>query len=319
MSSRLVVDGTMRRVGVSPRGEGEGGLVSLHNAEAFFRFVAARSPGGAANVEALLADYVQVLGRSPDEVAPPPPGLSASELAALRERTATSSGDSCPVCLSPFRAKKTSVVELPCRHVFCAKCTTKWMESHTTCPLCRLDCRFVDVTGAGRGGKQALDSAAWLPSPTRPTASPVPSSPPDCPRPSPPQRAGSARRRPSIPPPVSPRQWRGTAVVGITPLPGSTARESARLARPASARPVVSTLNMPPRSPRRVGAAPRGPASPRPPTLSPRAAPRGVAPLRARPPPSPRRPEAPASPRRHPPPSASSSSRPQQGAWRPRR
>ena len=181
MSSRLVVDGTMRRVGVSPRGEGEGGLVSLHNAEAFFRFVAARSPGGAANVEALLADYVQVLGRSPDEVAPPPPGLSASELAALRECTATSSGDSCPVCLSPFRAKKTSVVELPCRHVFCAKCTTKWMESHTTCPLCRLDCRFVDVTGAGRGGKQALDSAAWLPSPTRPTASPTPSSPPDCP------------------------------------------------------------------------------------------------------------------------------------------
>ena len=88
-------------------------------------------------MEALLADYVQVLGRSPDEVAPPPPGLSASELAALRERTATSSGDSCPVCLSPFRAKKTSVVELPCRHVFCAKCTTKWMESHTTCPLCR--------------------------------------------------------------------------------------------------------------------------------------------------------------------------------------
>ena len=58
----------MRRVGVSPRGEGEGGLVSLHNAEAFFRFVAARSPGGAANVEALLADYVQVLGRSPDEL-----------------------------------------------------------------------------------------------------------------------------------------------------------------------------------------------------------------------------------------------------------
>ena len=308
----------MRRVGVSPRGEGEGGLVSLHNAEAFFRFVAARSPGGAANVEALLADYVQVLGRSPDEVAPPPPGLSASELAALRERTATSSGDSCPVCLSPFRAKKTSVVELPCRHVFCAKCTTKWMESHTTCPLCRLDCRFVDVTGAGRGGKQALDSAAWLPSPTRPTASPVPSSPPDCPRPSPSQRAGSARRRPSIPPPVSSRQWRGTAVVGITPLPGSTARESARacsagVGAPGRQHPQYAADVAAARC-----AAPRGGVAAAADGLAARA-PRGVAPLRARPPPSPRRAEAPASPRRHPPPSASSASRPQQGAWRPRR
>ena len=247
MSSRLVVDGTMRRVGVSPRGEGEGGS----SACTMRRPSSARGPtrpDGAANVEAfrrLRAGARPLAGRGRAAAA----GPLRLELAALLRFY--NSGDSCPSLVALPR-EEDHVVELPCRHVFCAKCTTKWMEA-TTCP-CRLDCRFVDVTGAGRGGKQALDSAAWLPSPTRPTASPTPSTPPDCPRPS--RRAGAravgrpSRRRFA----AAVARYRGRRDHATT---GSTARESARLARPASARPVVGTLNMPPRSPRSVGAAPR--------------------------------------------------------------
>ena len=29
-------------------------------------------------------------------------------------------------------------------HAFCAACTNRWFHNHATCPLCRLDCRFVN-------------------------------------------------------------------------------------------------------------------------------------------------------------------------------
>jgi len=148
-ATRLVVDGTMRRVTA-----GETTRPSFTNASGvdsaaeFFRFVARRAGLPLdRTAEVLIADYAMVLGAGEGNSDESSKGLEAQELAALThvEAGGPSLPDDavdCPVCFSSFA--DTAARLLPCSHAFCEDCTTRWMESHTTCPMCRLDCRFVN-------------------------------------------------------------------------------------------------------------------------------------------------------------------------------
>ncbi|KAL1524657.1 hypothetical protein AB1Y20_019544 [Prymnesium parvum] len=127
MPSRLVVDGTMRRLATNesspsaPPG-------ALSNAESFFRYVISRTGFSASEsaLASLMHDYLAVHPSSADESGQAPLGLSETELAALTE----------------------VLKRLPCSHTFCKRCTCRWMEWHTTCPLCRTDCRFPNGVSA---------------------------------------------------------------------------------------------------------------------------------------------------------------------------
>lgn len=39
----------------------------------------------------------------------------------------------CPICIEPF----IDAVRSPCFHIFCRRCITTWLETETTCPMCR--------------------------------------------------------------------------------------------------------------------------------------------------------------------------------------
>lgn len=43
------------------------------------------------------------------------------------------SNDRCPICFEILQ----SPVSLPCDHVFCRQCIVAWIETETTCPICR--------------------------------------------------------------------------------------------------------------------------------------------------------------------------------------
>lgn len=145
--ARLVVDGTMRRVAGTASNRG-GSPASLDSAASFFRFVAIRAGLPlATTAEALISDYIDAHGSEAEEHNG---GLSVHEMRALAtvelgaaalppERT------ECPVCFSAFD-KGERIKLLPCSHAFCEACCGKWMAHNTTCPMCRLDCRFVNGT-----------------------------------------------------------------------------------------------------------------------------------------------------------------------------
>jgi len=44
--------------------------------------------------------------------------------------------EQCPVCLETFEEGMT-VVETPCNHKFHNNCISRWLQSHSTCPVCR--------------------------------------------------------------------------------------------------------------------------------------------------------------------------------------
>ena len=50
-------------------------------------------------------------------------------------------GSSCVICMSDFKLG-LKLVELDCKHVFCAECAHKWLSNHNTCPHCRQ--KFID-------------------------------------------------------------------------------------------------------------------------------------------------------------------------------
>lgn len=43
---------------------------------------------------------------------------------------------SCPICLEEFRPE-TPTKLLACGHKYCEPCLTKWLQDHSTCPICR--------------------------------------------------------------------------------------------------------------------------------------------------------------------------------------
>jgi len=146
MAARLVVDGTMRRIG-DPGARSVSTLSGVESAAEFFRFVALRAGLPLERTaDVLIADYAMVLGfeglMHDEELN----GLDAKELAALT-RVECGKGlpvdhIDCPVCFATLAEVPATI--LPCSHAFCEDCTVRWMATHTTCPMCRLDCRFVN-------------------------------------------------------------------------------------------------------------------------------------------------------------------------------
>lgn len=55
-------------------------------------------------------------------------------------------GLECVVCLSKFEDSEVLRLLPKCRHAFHMKCIDEWLESHSTCPLCRYKFDVSDVT-----------------------------------------------------------------------------------------------------------------------------------------------------------------------------
>lgn len=49
---------------------------------------------------------------------------------------AAPSSESCPICYDTF-TKDSTVLTLPCQHIFDEVCGLKWLETHNSCPICR--------------------------------------------------------------------------------------------------------------------------------------------------------------------------------------
>ena len=47
-------------------------------------------------------------------------------------------GEPCSICHDEF-AEGARVVELPCSHCFHSGCLKPWLETHNTCPICRIE------------------------------------------------------------------------------------------------------------------------------------------------------------------------------------
>lgn len=60
---------------------------------------------------------------------------AATQVSPIRRvrRALKSTPKECPICYD----KKTNLEALPCGHVFCVDCLTKWRRSSTACPVCR--------------------------------------------------------------------------------------------------------------------------------------------------------------------------------------
>ena len=105
-------------------------------------------------------------------------GLDAKELAALT-RVECGKGlpvdtVDCPVCFATLAEVPATI--LPCSHAFCEDCTVRWMATHTTCPMCRLDCRFVNGFAPFKPRRQRAvptGQIAPLAAPTTPSAAPA--------------------------------------------------------------------------------------------------------------------------------------------------
>jgi len=66
---------------------------------------------------------------------PPSRGLSAEQVANLKEKPADKKTD-CYICLDQCKDGKESAM-LPCGHAFCRVCIEGWVKEHDTCPVCR--------------------------------------------------------------------------------------------------------------------------------------------------------------------------------------
>lgn len=63
--------------------------------------------------------------------------LQASTPEALDD-TSPASSTICNICQQPRRHPACPVT---CGHVFCWSCWQEWLQTHTSCPLCRVECR----------------------------------------------------------------------------------------------------------------------------------------------------------------------------------
>ena len=243
MPGRLVHDGTLRRVGESPLGD-DGAAAAA--AASFFRFVASQMRG-TVDSDALLTEYMNITGAGPPDAKPSGKGLSTAEYAALQKTKYTAEGrpTDCPVCLTSFRLGDACKL-LPCQHMFCEKCTKRWMDSNTTCPMCRRDCRFADMLALNEQRRRARAMPTSLvplaPLPRPPPTPPTAASPPVPPSPRARQAATHARsarlsagggnaahplRNPGV----------GTAYVAPTRRPTPSPRGTVRLASPLATSP----------------------------------------------------------------------------------
>ena len=72
-------------------------------------------------------------------------GLTPQQLETFPQRVLSEGeeqmeGNTCSICLSNFSAGD-EVRDLPCTHFFHSSCVDGWLQTETTCPLCRESCR----------------------------------------------------------------------------------------------------------------------------------------------------------------------------------
>ena len=184
--TRLVVDGTMRRVPNAlnaRRGGANGGLSDLVSAGEFFAMVAARAGIDAHSASALMTDYSSILGQDPDGGAAGglAPDIALLKDGSIKDRKYTPDDvglpSECPVCLCNFTVGQRVKV-LPCQHAFCSACTNRWLgfsAREATCPLCRSQVK----RATAKAGVEALPSQQ----PQQPSfaLTPTPPSPPSRP------------------------------------------------------------------------------------------------------------------------------------------
>lgn len=69
----------------------------------------------------------------------------------------------CSICHDPF-ANSETVLKLPCRHMYHEDCVVSWLESHNTCPLCRLQMPQEKAEDSFRSGQRnEFDNASRQP------------------------------------------------------------------------------------------------------------------------------------------------------------
>ncbi|KAK2080326.1 hypothetical protein QBZ16_000179 [Prototheca wickerhamii] len=94
----------------------------------------------------------------------PSPRLKVRSLASASPDVGEASaapGEVCTVCHDAFKPGD-EVIELPCNHCFHEDCLLPWLQSHNTCPVCRLELPAEEASQASRGdqGQGASQSAA---------------------------------------------------------------------------------------------------------------------------------------------------------------
>ncbi len=150
-----------------------------------------------------------VMGRPPEEDKPAGLGRADFEALATEEYRSAHPGtlpSDCPVCFTGF-ADGDMVTVLPCAHGFCGKCTRRWMANHTTCPLCRLDCRHAADGGLVGRGRLELPPASegGRRTPQAPLAPVSARAPPPLPGSSSPIRSATPPQQPPVRPARTPR------------------------------------------------------------------------------------------------------------------
>ena len=68
--------------------------------------------------------------QAPPPPPPPPPPPASTSAPAVEE----DEEDECSICMNPLRH---NVVLTRCNHAFHSACVTPWLNSHSTCPMCR--------------------------------------------------------------------------------------------------------------------------------------------------------------------------------------
>ncbi|KAF3778027.1 RING-H2 finger protein [Nymphaea thermarum] len=69
--------------------------------------------------------------------------LPVFEFAALTE---SSVGSECAICLGRFEGKDSLHLLPKCRHAFHRECIDKWLEDHSSCPICRQSVDAQDIS-----------------------------------------------------------------------------------------------------------------------------------------------------------------------------
>ncbi|EFJ05376.1 hypothetical protein SELMODRAFT_412606 [Selaginella moellendorffii] len=71
------------------------------------------------------------------------PTLNYSALEIKSPATAAAA-DCCPICLAPFREELVKKMPVCC-HYFHPGCIDLWLDSHTSCPVCREELRLASA------------------------------------------------------------------------------------------------------------------------------------------------------------------------------
>ena len=227
--TRLVVDGTMRRVanGATSRRNGGSPISDLAGAGEFFAYVAAAAGIDSLTASTLLNDYSSILGTSGQDQSSPALDVALlRDSAVLKDRKFSPDDASlpaeCPVCLCAFTPGQRMKL-LPCSHAFCTGCTNRWLGFSArvaTCPLCRTEVKRGSPNPAATHNPPSTSAAAATPLPLVP---PLREQQQQQQQP-PPQRAA--------PPPPSPlTSPRGTTVM-IERIAESPRRALASMGRP---------------------------------------------------------------------------------------